>query len=575
VGTAYYGWGKAATYVLGIGEQTNRSDITLIWLGWAFTLFIFQLSHFFFPVTAYVVCPILIIGAVFSISQIVNALRRFPQKRSTLMRTATIVIILLAGASWIASRSMNPPTNYDSGLYHFNAIRWINSFPIVPGLGNLHGRLAFNQSFFTYVAALNFHPFLGHGRSVANSFLLLLTTVFFAQFLHPVLKRPSLLAESHPLQYSSVLFAFPILGTVALSSDGLASPTPDLASTLLQLTMFVMLAQGIAAWMKGEGGQDHRATVLAILAATAITIKLSNLAFSAVIVSMCPAFSWRTSSGRIRGMLRILVPTSLVILVWTVRGFILSGCPLFPSTIGHVSVDWAVPTEKVVHEANMVYAWARQPDTDWWNVLGSWEWFGPWSSRVSRDIVGVVYPVVLAVVSCIIAVISLWLSFFKKRAWPRCLEWAILLPVVIGLIYWFFTAPNPRFANALFWCLSLSSVLLFLCAVQPLLKKRTWVVVMCVVFIMANLHFIRDAVKRRNTIKEVSSSGWHPIKTIPLIQKKTLSGLVIFTPEQGNQCWDSPLPCTTPARFNPDLRLRIPGKLTSGFTVTMSQKNAE
>jgi len=99
---------------------------------------------------------------------------------------------------------------------------------------------------------------------------------------------------------------------------------------------------------------------------------------------------------------------------------------------------------------------------------------------------------------------------------------------------------------------------------------------MCVVFITANLHFIGAAVKRRNIIKEVSSSGWHPIKIVPLIQKKTLSGLVVFTPEPGkNQCWDSPLPCTTSNRFNPDLRLRIPGKLASGFTVTMPQKNAE
>ena len=70
MGAAYYGWGRAATYVLGIGQQTNRSDITLIWLGWAFTLFIFQLLHFLFPVTAYVVAPIFIIGAVFSIPQI-------------------------------------------------------------------------------------------------------------------------------------------------------------------------------------------------------------------------------------------------------------------------------------------------------------------------------------------------------------------------------------------------------------------------------------------------------------------------------------------------------------------------
>src|SRR5262245_35640634 len=195
IGIAYYGWGKAAAHVLGISKQTSRSDITFLWLGWAFTLVILQLSHFLCPLTASNVVPIFIIGIVFSAPQIVNALRRFPQKRSPVMRTAAIVLIMLVGAGWIASRSMLPPTNVDSGGYHFNAIRWINAFPIVPGLGNLHGRLAFNESFFPYAAALNFYPFFEHGRSLANSFLLLLTIVSFVQFLRPVLNRPARLAE--------------------------------------------------------------------------------------------------------------------------------------------------------------------------------------------------------------------------------------------------------------------------------------------------------------------------------------------------------------------------------------------
>jgi hypothetical protein len=110
-------------------------------------LVVLQLSHFLFPLTASIVVPIFLTGVVFSAPQIVNVLRHFPQQRLPVMRTATIVIIMLAGASWIASRSMRPPTNGDSGEYHFNTIRWINAFPIVPGLGNLHGRLAFNQSF--------------------------------------------------------------------------------------------------------------------------------------------------------------------------------------------------------------------------------------------------------------------------------------------------------------------------------------------------------------------------------------------------------------------------------------------
>ena len=364
MGVAYYGWGRGATYVLGFNQHTIRFDLTLIWLGWALTLFIFQLLHLLSPLTTYVVAPVFGVGTVLSIPQIIKACRSFRYRSLTSVQTTVMAFLIIAGASWIASRAMLFPTNYDSGLYHFNAIRWINSFPIVPGLGNLHGRLGFNQSFFTYVAALNFYPLFGHGRSLANSFLFILTILSFVQFLWPVFRRPQLLAESHPFRYFSVLFAFPILGYLAVDSrvsgiDGLASPTPDFVSTLLQLTMFVILAQGIAAWTVGERRQDHRAAVLAILAATSITIKLSNLAFAAVILSMCLAFAWRTSSARIRDILRTLVPALLVIVVWSVRGFILSGCPLFPSTIGCVPVDWAVPIERVQNLENVVYGWAR------------------------------------------------------------------------------------------------------------------------------------------------------------------------------------------------------------------------
>lgn len=572
MGLAYFGWGRVVIQVLSLSSQTSRSDITLIWLGWAFTLLVFQLLHFLFPLTAYVVAPIFIIGIAFSIPHIVDAFRRQLQEESTPVRLVGILIIMLAVTVWVASRSMLPPTNFDSGLYHFNMIRWINSFPIVPGLGNLHGRLAFNQSFFTWAAVLNFYPLFNHGRSVANSFLLLLTIATFVRFLLPVLKQPSILVESHPFKHASALFALPILGYLALLdvSDGLRSPSPDLASTLLQLTMFVMFAQDIAEWIKGEELKADRAAVLTILAATAITIKLSNLAFSAVIVGICIVRVWQTL--HLRGAVRLILLAVIIILVWGCRGYLLSGAPLYPSTIGYVSAEWAVPKEKVVDMANWVYSWARQPDTHWSNVLGRWDWLRPWTRSIIRsNKVEVVYPLVLAV---IFYVITVMLAFVYRKAWLRWCNWVILSPVVFGLVYWFFTSPGVRFAHALFWCLSLSSALLFLSSIQPLLKKRSFAGVLCGVFIMTNLLFIRSAVIYRHNIKEgVSSSGWHSIPTVPLVQKETSSGLVIFIPEQGAQCWDSPLPCTPD--FNHSLRLRIPGKLASGFTVTMPPKNAE
>lgn len=44
------------------------------------------------------------------------------------------------------------PGQYDTGLYHAQAIRWIEDYGVVPGLGNLHMRLAYNSAFMSLQA---------------------------------------------------------------------------------------------------------------------------------------------------------------------------------------------------------------------------------------------------------------------------------------------------------------------------------------------------------------------------------------------------------------------------------------
>jgi hypothetical protein len=45
--------------------------------------------------------------------------------------------------------------------------------------------------------------------------------------------------------------------------------------------------------------------------------------------------------------------------------------------------------------------------------------------------------------------------------------------------------------------------------------------------------------------------------------RTTDSGLVVYKPIKGNQCGDSPLPCTP--NINYDLKLRDPSNIASGF----------
>ncbi|WP_374940585.1 LIC_10190 family membrane protein [Hymenobacter sp. NBH84] len=54
---------------------------------------------------------------------------------------------LLAGALvvLILTHAAQPPTFPDSALYHAQFIQWMHRYPLVPGLGNLRGQLAFNS----------------------------------------------------------------------------------------------------------------------------------------------------------------------------------------------------------------------------------------------------------------------------------------------------------------------------------------------------------------------------------------------------------------------------------------------
>jgi MFS family permease len=326
-----------------------------------------------------------------------------------------------------------------------------------------------------------------------------------------------------------------------------------------------MLAQGIAEWIKGRREQDYRLMALIVLAATSVTVKLGNLAFAAVIISFSLAYAWRISRPRIRGAVRILLPISILILVWAIQGFLLSGTPLYPSKIGYLPVKWAVPIENVVNQEKVMYGWARLPNDQWSDALASWNWLRPWSLNMSTKIVEVVYPLSSFVVFSIITVVIGALSFFKGGGRPRYLNWSILLPSILGLTLWFLTLPDLRYAHAFFFLLSGGSSLLLLCSLQTVLGRRQFLAAACAVFLLANLHFVVYAVSHSYIIKQVSRSGWYPVMKAPLNERVTSHGLLVYVPESGSQCWDSPLPCTP--YFDTRLRLRRPGELGSGFTV--------
>jgi hypothetical protein len=565
VSFSFYGWGKIVVHLFGIKRNNIHPDITILWIGWCIALSVFQISHLFFPLNIYVVLPIYVLGIVFAYDKLIQIVRPLFQKSVPDYKLLIISLIPFSFIIWLVSRSMLSPTNYDGGLYYFNTIRWINTYPIIPGIGNLHSRLAYNQSLFMFVASLNFSPFFNNGRVIANSFLFLLSFATAVSYLWPIKQNPSKVFDSHPFIYQPSLFALPILFYLIMSQGFALSP--DITSGLLQLALFLILTRSISQWIEFRSIDNYSVLLISILSATSITIKLSNLIYVCVIIFFILIFLWKSRKNSYKATLFIFIPSLIIIIVWSLRGILLSGVPFYPSTIGYLPVNWAVNKASIVNEANLIYSWARKPHESWNIVLGNWNWLESWILRNFNNLIEYLIPITFFSFALVISSIT---RYIKKGEKFHPFEIAILYPSLLSIIFWFFTAPDFRFADCLIYLFLISILLLFFISSRGIVNRKLFTFLFLVIFILGNFRSLHNALINQNIYRDISLIGFEKVTEVPLIKKETKSGLEVYVPVSGDQCWDSPLPCTP--YFNDSLSLRIPGNIRSGF-LTINSKN--
>ncbi len=591
---AYYGWGGFLVRSLKIDGKLGNAFFQLTWIGWCGSILVLQIVNFFVPIDRFSSGVFFLAGVAFCVTSLV----RNPPRVLFGARTLAFAGVLAVLTVWAASWAMLPPVNYDSGLYHFNTIRWLNEYPLVPGLGNLHGRFAFNQSFFTYAASLNFYPLFPHGHNVANSFLLLL---LFAECLYALVVRPG--GEQGDKGGPSALLLvplcmLPVLVFIAVANS-LSSPTPDIAVAVLSLALFYSFARHVA--LRTSDAATSSLPVILILSATAVTIKLSLLVYASAVSLLSIILVWNalTKKGRSEGFRRhvLYLFPCLILAVWVVKGLILSGYPAYPVPVARLPVDWSVPVEKAANDLAWVKSWARMPGLPPEKVLGSWDWLGPWLDTIGKQTVTVVYPCAAAVVAALLGAVLSFLIPSARRAGtagpkspggsrlppphagarrrgspgaaslagvePDRALWLLAAPPLLGLAYWFFTAPDYRFASALFFLLPISTAYPLLQSARSR-RKSANLALMLALFLSVHAMLLDWLIERSSVIATVPEEGYAGVAVAPLVEYKTASGLHLWVPASGDQCWDSPLPCTP----YPDPRLRLRGDgLRSGFTV--------
>ena len=539
------------------------------WAGVAVVLLVLQVWHLLMPIDTAVRGIVLGLaggGVIGSRTWVLGRLRRLGVRR-----LCGWFVLLAAVAIWLAIHTTQQALLYDTGLYHANAVRWAASFPEVKGLANVHERLGFNSSFFLFGALLNTGPFAGRYHHLALGVLAFLLYAQALSSLRRVRQMPAGGATLAPGSASRAVAIYDILAALPLTVWVVNDPyvnsvSPDGACLLIGLALGRLLLQLFLA-RSSAPAPELRTMVggLILLATAGITLKLSFAVFgaTAVVVGLVlvGASRWREGVWRWQTGVAVAMGAALVA-VWMTRGVVQSGYPLFPSGIGALPVDWRVPDAMRERARDAVVDWAHSPGHNDPNAAIGTAWVRAWFVRTASDGFHVVLPLALG-----LSGIMAWPLAGRTRshgegthaAAPGHVSGLLLVcvPAFAHVAFVLLTAPDWRFTEASLWLPGLLAWSVAMAGMREAQSLHACLILAAVLFLAAQINPIKLVYRFDKAI------GPLPLGEVKL---ETLSsGMQVYVPLAGDQCWDAPVPCTPFAA--PGLTERTPGHPGEGFRI--------
>ncbi len=433
--------------------------------------------------------------------------------RGTRLSTWKVLALVLAGC---AALTQLPGRHFDAGLYHLQAVAWIRENAQPLGLANLHHRLGFNSSWHFVVALLGY-PGLESGSP------------FVAGVLPVVFAAWAGLAGLHRLlegrrQFPEALTATALV-PASFAVQRLGSSDQDIA---LLLVGFVAMCACATALNVARGRRAAYALAAWWLSVFAVTIKLPGVvlvvASGLVLVSTGRELSRRQVAGAVIGPLVLWVP-------WSAHGILGSGCAVFPVAITCLPrLPWAVPRGSVAEISEGIRAWARAPR----NAPAGF--FAPLGRVIPYFADGWRFPF-LALVALVLGV-GLYLAR-RELAGARRDFWAVMCTSIVGLAFWAFAAPDPRFGFLYLLGFALAPLALALGSVDQFLPARRALLTSCALFGALGAYTLRDL-----NWRDAAITGWPRIPKAVVEWRTNDGGVGAYVPVGDARCWDTPLPCT-------------------------------
>src|SRR6266481_4066656 len=555
-------WAVIALALMGVGSVVlelfvkDYYFLDAFWTGLAVSAVVLQIWSLVLPVTASITLFLLVLG-ILGLTR--NSSLLWSRLLTAWQSSCSLFFLGATLALLLALRSCGPCEYYDTGLYGAPAVRWIQTFPAVPGLTNLHGRLGYNSSVFLCIAALGQGPWRDLGFHLFTGFLL---AALWATLL-PACARILRGAPASPADWFHCILAVPALFWTTRSRI-VGTQTDEPAAIVCLIAAGILFADLCQTDRQGQSvRQPTRLVLAAALFTVAVAFKESTAVFAFLAWCLVVHRIWQTTvppRNRRLHLATTLLFSTVLLFLWFARSIILSGYPLFPATPFAFPVPWKVPFSVAQWYALGVQSWGRGTDAHYLDTRGL-RWVGPWLNHTLRNRPAFQVPLAIAFAGLTIGLINRFRGGTRPR--PTCPWLSLLLPSLAGLLFWFVASPDPRFAQFAIWTAAATLGAWGIVSWDFQSQRSHFRPVLAVLFL--------------SSIWCLISLGWRePFQTLRGVQQPpplpkpalalshTLSGLAVYVPAQGSQCWDAPLPCTP--YFDESLRLRDPSSLRWGFT---------
>jgi hypothetical protein len=555
-------WMLSASTLIGIGSLLLRkldveySLFDSFWTGLCISIAITQVYNLFRPIDPIIAASFFAVGVL---GIFLNRAVLIPLSRRSSHIGFWPGAVCVASLVIIAVRCSGPVVHYDTGFYGAMAVRWLVTYPLVPGLTNLLGQLGLNSNVFLGVAILNQGPWREAGFHVFVGLLLCALVMRIAASFSQVFYRGS----DSLLDYFILLFAIP--STVWALNGELVGTNTDLPTTMVSIAGMIALFDGLQENSYPERAErriESHLLVSVLLFTLAVTFKISSLALGGIgwVVATFQLWSESSSSKRKQQLVKAAFVLSCSMgIPWICRGLILSGYPFFPSSAFALPVDWTVPRDIADGLAQFNRSWARIPHATLAETAGS-QWLRPWFSAAIRNRVDFIIPVLIS-----FAGLAVLLSRKKKESFFAL---KVLLPAFGGLLFWFALAPAFRFGESSIWITAACMGAIVLQRVLPNIGNVSKLAILLGLLGIGAWCSYPRTLWRANFAPSINLGGFLPLPTVRTIPHVLSPGLEVNVPIDTNQCWGTAIPCSP--YFSDQLKLRRGTALRWGFAVTGS-----